>query len=573
MKHSLFCAVAFAASGLLASCDSAPRAPTTDVARVEPTPGASEARSGFANSVHTQRQPTFIQTVGKDPEPPARELFKLASAEMDSAPMLVRRALPDGGEEQMELFSYVQDQARTLAEDAYKPTPAPANFIKKLSYDDYRMIDFLPEAALFKDVQQPYRVMMDTRGSLFHTPIKLNVVGEEGARPVPYDPAQFDFEPLELTGEEKAALGYAGFRLLAPFNKAGKYDEVLSVKGASFFRALGTDNHYGASARGVSIRTASPDGEEFPEFREFWLQQPNMGDESFVFHALLDGPSVTGAYQFRVQPGVQTRMDVKAVLYARKETSQVGLAPLTSMFEFAPHDPDQSATDFRPRVHDSEGLSAVLANGEWIWRPLSNPKTLQISTFATQKPQGFGLVQRTRGFDNYEDLEASYETRPSVWVTPGEGWREGRMVLVEIPTPNEYHDNIISYWQLAEPLKKGESLEFSYQLDWGMETPVRAPLAEVHSTRTGLSEANGKRLFIVDFDIDDVETAENVEAEVTSSSGAVQVRSLKFDLDHGRLRLTFELDQSGVSETELRAVLLRGEQPASETWLYRWSAS
>lgn len=526
----------------------------------------------MARAESAAREPSYIRPYQSEAAPVVEQMFQLASAEFQKPATYITVDKPDGASRQIELFSYVQEKARALAGQPYVTPDAVPGFIKKLTYDDYRMIDLRPEATLFAETNQPYRVMTDTRGSLFHTPIKVNIVNENGLRQHAYDPADFDFEPLELTADEKAALDLAGFRLLAPLNRGGKFDEVLSVKGASFFRALGSDNRYGASARGISIKTASPDGEEFPVFKEFWLQEPKMADQGFVFHALLDGPSLTGAYQFRIQPGVQTKMQVSAAIYARKETSQIGLAPLTSMFEFGPQDPQKSGDDFRPRVHDSEGFAAILDNGEWIWRPLSNPDTLQISSFATSVPQGFGLIQKTRDYELFQDIEAAYEARPSVWVTPGEGWRKGELQLVEIPTPNEYHDNIISYWRLSEPLKAGETMRFSYQMDWGMEPPVRPPLAEVHSTRTGVSEGNGKRLFIVDFDMADVSSADDLTAEVSTSAGAIGAKVLTADRRNDRLRLTFELEQPGGSDAELRAVLKRGEMPASETWLYRWKA-
>ena len=573
MKRFISLVTAMSAVSILAACG---QSDTSVKQNASSSEGQAQSLSDLGPYERAQgdaKRPSYIKPYQEGPEPVVGQLFQLASVEFQRPATFITVDKPDGQTRQVELFSFVQEKARALAAEPYKaPEEAPA-FLKKLSYDDYRMIDFRKDAALFADANQPYRVMTDTRGSLFRTPIKLSVVSENGARPHAYDPADFDFEPLELSEEDKAALGLAGFRLLAPLNRGGKFDEVLSVKGASFFRALGTDNKYGASARGISIKTASPEGEEFPVFKEFWLQEPKMADQGFVFHALLDGPSVTGAYQFRIQPGVQTKMQVSAVIYARKETSQIGLAPLTSMFEFSPHDPETKGDDFRPRVHDSEGFAAVLDNGEWIWRPLSNPDTLQISTFSTSVPQGFGLIQKTRDYEQYQDIEAAYEARPSVWVTPGEGWRAGELQLVEIPTPNEYHDNIIGFWKLRDPLKAGEGMRFSYQMDWGLEPPVRPPLAEIHATRTGVAEGRDNRLFIVDFEVADINSADDLSAEVTTSSGEITRTVLTPDRRNGRLRLSFELDQPSGSDAELRAILKRGDRPASETWLYRWKDS
>lgn len=519
------------------------------------------------------RQPQFIETVNPLPiQTVSATRFELSDAELRRpANNEVSTTIAVDQDRPVELFRHVSDIARDRATQAYEPPVTPPRFVRDLDYDEYRYINFREENALFSDTVGNFRVMADARGSLFLTPVTLNVVGESGLQEVPYDPASFDFHPLNLTEEQKSILGLAGFRLLAPLNRSGQFDEVMSVKGASFFRGLGADNQYGASARGISVRTASPDGEEFPVFREFWIQQPESSDDVFVFHALLDGPSITGAYEFRVRPGVQTQMDVRAVIYARKDTDQIGLSPLTSMFEFAPHDPLTNSTDFRPRVHDSEGLSMLLQNGEWIWRPLTNPQKLQVSSFADRVPQGFGLMQRNRDFEAYQDIEAGYETRPSVWVTPGEGWDSGRLTLVEIPTPNEYNDNVIAYWQMAETLKKGEHMEFTYSLDWGRDAPLRSPKAEVHSTRTGVAEATGRRLFIVDFDVADASKSEDLVPDIWSSSGSAQNIALTPDLRNNRVRLSFELDASGNTPAELRAVLKRVNQPVSETWLYRWT--
>ena len=572
MKQFKSFAAALCATTMLAACGESVEPPEA-TAQLEVQTNDTSALGPLQDKSAPGRQPSYIQPYQAENSPVVDQLFELASADFEKPATFITVEKPGAPARQVELFSYVQEKARALSEQPYVAPSDVPGFIKKLTYDDYRMIDFRPEATLFADTNQAYRVMTDTRGSLFLTPIQINIVNENGLKAHAYDPADFDFEPLKLTDEEKASLGLAGFRLLSPLNRGGKFDEVLSVKGASFFRALGSDNRYGASARGLSIKTASPDGEEFPVFKEFWMQEPKPADQGFVFFALLDSPSVTGAYQFRIQPGVQTKMEVSAAIYARKDTNQIGLAPLTSMFEFGPHDPQKSGDDFRPRVHDSDGFAAVLANGEWIWRPLSNPDTLQISTFATNVPQGFGLVQKTRDYELFQDIEAAYEARPSVWVTPGTGWRKGELQLVEIPTPNEYHDNIISYWRLTDPLKAGEMMRFSYQMDWGMNTPVHPPLAEVHATRTGLSEGSGKRIFIVDFDVADASVVDDLTAEVSTSAGVIGTKVLTADRRNDRLRLTFELEQPGGSDAELRAVLKRGEIPASETWLYRWKAS
>lgn len=506
-----------------------------------------------------------------EPEPEVRFLPAARSVPASDVPVLMTdETVPS---EPVSVFEFVKARAAELAAEPYsKGKPLP-KFAQSMTYDDYRLIHHKPDAELFAETGSMIRGKLDTRGSLFKTEIKVNVIRDGVSRPLAYRAKDFNFDTLKMTDEDRTQLGLAGFRLLSPLNRGGKFDEVMSVKGASFFRVLGAGNYYGASARGIALKTASPEGEEFPNFTEFWIEEPGELDRGIVFHALMDGPSVTGAYEFHVVPGTNTVVDVKAELFARKPLTRVGLAPLTSMFQIAPHDPDSDMQDFRPHVHDSDGLSAMLQNGEWIWRPLSNPSTLQISSFANQPPKGFGLMQRTRDFESFQDIEAHYESRPSVWITPGEGWSQGELTLVEIPTPNEYHDNIISYWQLADAIPAGESHEFSYRMSWGVTPPFRPALIEVSSTRTGVSEATGKRLFVVDFEVENPDLLEGVEPKVTTSAGIVERVQLIPDTRHGKGRLIFEIDLQGAPAAELRAVLERVDTNVSETWLYRWSAT
>lgn len=252
-------------------------------------------------------------------------------------------------------------------------------------------------------------------------------------------------------------------------NQAGKFDELISFKGASFFRALGAGNAYGASARGLAIGTASPDGEEFPYFTEFWLVKPTTASPAITVYALMDGESVTGAFEFRITPGPETRMEVAAAFFPRREITAVGIAPLTSMYFFSPHDLRKEAEDFRPAAHDSEGLLIRMMNGEWVWRPLINPQSLQTSVLATDLPRGFGLIQRKRDLAAYTDVEAEYHHRPNVWVQPTSNWGNGHLALVEIPTANEYNDNIVVFWKpemgwhLRSPAVTSETAEALWQ--------------------------------------------------------------------------------------------------------------
>ena len=226
----------------------------------------------------------------------------------------------------------------------------------------------------------------------------------------------FDFSLQDHRVPLNAPLSFSGFRIHAPLNVPGRYDEFMVFQGSSYFRGLGKGHSYGLSARGLAISTGSSRPEEFPLFRAFWIERPRHA-QSITVHALLDSPSVTGAYTFQIWPGAETRMDVAAELFPRCDLTEVGLAPLTSMFLKDTHDDDGPA-DFRPAVHDSDGLAVWNARGERLWRPLVSPRQVQNTTLLDDNLRGFGLIQRARSFAAYEDLEANYHTRPSAWVEP-----------------------------------------------------------------------------------------------------------------------------------------------------------
>lgn len=465
----------------------------------------------------------------------------------------------------------VEALARELAARPYEPGDDLPKAAADLSYDAFRRIQNTPESKLWADSPPGYQIHLDPRGYLFATEVKINIVGPDGVTAKPYAPDQFDFLDLPLDEDVTRALGFSGFRVLAPFNRSGKFDELISFRGASFFRALGAGTRYGASARGISLGTASSEGEEFPFFREFWLVRPRAGDRTFKIYALLDGESVTGAYAFEVEPGPDTKVDVKATLIPRRDLSNFGLSPLTSMYYFSPHDDLKSAVnDFRPAVHDSQGLSFRMSNGEWVWRPLKNPKELQVSVLARQAPLGFGLLQRNRDFEDYSDIEAAYHLRPGVWVEPGPGWGEGELSLVEIPTSNEYNDNIVVFWKPAGVWEKGRAHTVSYTMHWGLRPPVTSEVVAVAETRTGVSLNSKNQIFVIDFEAADEAIMQDVEAYVSSSSGKISNVNIKRHPETGLTRLSFELEPENAQSAELRALLTRSGKPVTETWIYRW---
>ena len=466
----------------------------------------------------------------------------------------------------------VRNLARDLAQRAYQaPDATLPDPLKNLEYQDYRAIRFDPGHALWHGQGLRFTAEFFHRGFLYKEPVKIFEVANGRAELIRYSPDLFTFGKLKPpTGD----IGFAGFRLHHPLNRPDYFDEVCAFLGASYFRAVAKGQGYGLSARGLAIKTADPAGEEFPLFRSFWLERPGKGSDAIVVHALLDSPSAAAAFRFTVRPGKQTVFDTEMALYPRTDLAAVGIAPLTSMFLFDANDRAR-ADDYREAVHDSTGLLLWTGKGEQVWRPLANPQALQISAFADSGPRGFGLMQRGRGFGDYQDLEAHYENRPSLWVEPIGDWGEGVVALVEIPTNREVNDNIVAFWRPHDPLKAKGEYTVNYRLHWCWSVPAGTTLAEVSGTRSGLAGDQKNRLFIIDF-VGGVLKGRRGDAlptiDVGASKGKIENPVAEFNPATGGWRLSFQLDQGSETLVELHARLMDGENPLTETWLYRWTA-
>jgi glucans biosynthesis protein len=460
-------------------------------------------------------------------------------------------------------------RATELAKSRYVPTSSPANqSLGRLTYDQYRAIRFQAGASIWEHEGRNFTVDLFHPGFIYNTPVKINLVVGGMARRVPFTNKVFDYGAEVPTIETGEDLGYSGFRVRAPINSADYLDEFLVFQGASYFRAVARGQAYGLSARGLAIRTARPEGEEFPVFTEFWIERPPLKASQITIHALLQSPSVVGAYRFKVRPGAETVMDVDVTLVPRRELTHFGIAPLTSMFLFDASNRGRF-DDFRNAVHDSDGLEIVNGGGERIWRPLANPRTLQVSAFLDQDPRGFGLVQRQRNFTDYQDAEARYDKRPTLWVEPRGAWGRGDVELVEIPSDREIHDNIVAYWQPASPLPVGKPAEFSYRLRWTSE-PLDESLARVVATRSGRALNSDAREFVIDFK-SPRPAPDDLKVQVTSSSGKVLDPRGSTVEPTGVYRASFELEPERADAVELRLVLKSRDRPWSETWLYRWT--
>ncbi len=473
-------------------------------------------------------------------------------------------------------FDDVARRAAQLAERPYKaPSVTLPKTLQNLTYDQYRDIRFKPAMALWRSAGLPFEIQLFHPGLYYDQPVKISEVVRGQPREIRFDPDAFDYGKNDVDRKQLAGLAFAGFRVHFPLNNPKYKDEVLVFQGASYFRALGKDQRYGLSARGLAVDTALPSGEEFPRFTEFWIERPEPGAKELTIYALLDSKRVAGAYRFVLTPGNETVTLVRARIFLRENVTKLGLAPLTSMY-FHGENQGAVARDYRPEVHDSDLLLIQAGTGEWITRPLVNPRRLLVTSFALTNPAGFGLMQRDRSFDNYQDLEARYELRPSAWVEPRGQWGAGRVELVQIPTPDETNDNIVAFWVPDAPPPIGKPFDFEYRIRWQKDTEMRAPLAYVTQTRRGhgYSRVPDPSVgFVVDFDgavLRKLPPESLVEPVVTTDANGeiVESRVYRNDVTGGfRLRLRVKpIDAK--KPVELRAFLKSGNQTLSTTWSY-----
>jgi glucans biosynthesis protein len=465
----------------------------------------------------------------------------------------------------------VRQLAASLATRSFaQPAEVPSPKVAGLSYDQFRDVRFKPERAVWRGEKLGFELHLLPVGWLFKHPVTLHVVDGGTARRIEPSAGYFDFGKLAAQAAD-AEVGFSGFRLNGFINRPDKMDEIVVFQGASYFRAVSQGQGYGLSARGLAVDTGEPKGEEFPFFRSFWIEKPAAGADEVIIHALLDSPSATGAYRFRVRAGAPTVTEIEATLYPRRTLDRVGLAPLTSMFLFSPADP--RLLDYRAAVHDSDGLAIVDGDGERVWRPLANPKRLQFSAFAVENPKGFGLVQRSRQAADFQDLEARYDKRPTGWIEPIGSWGHGNIVLIEIPTDEEIHDNIVAFWRPAAPLEAGKPFTIAYRLSWPNDVPANTA-ARVERTAIGPAigplRKQGLVQFVVDFSQSAATADELPTAHLVASAGRVLPPVVQANPATGGTRVSFLLDPKGIDLSELRLVLRRGENELSEVWLYRW---
>ena len=509
-----------------------------------------------------------------------------AAAALAASHALPGPALSQGGAPALIPFRFedVVRRARDLSgapfDPALPPLPEP---LAGLDFDAYRDIRFRPERAFLGSTGGPFRLHLFHPGFLYTRPVAVNVIRDGVPTPIAYQPQLFDYGRTRIERPLPVNLGFAGFRIHHPLNNPKVFDELIAFLGASYFRVLGRGQRYGISARGLGVNVGGRGPEEFPFFREFWVDIPGPGADRVTIFGLLDSASVTGAYRFEVYPGAETTVEVGATLFGRRPVASLGLAPLTSMY-FTGENERRLGDEFRPELHDSDGLLVHSGSGEWIWRPLRNVRDTAVSAFGDNNPRGFGLMQRDRVFENYQDLEAFYHQRPSYWVEPIGSWGEGRVELLEIPTPAEVHDNIVAYWSPRQPLEPGQELSLGYRLRALTSGADLHPGGKVVNTFSSPARASGSaepadrttRRFLVDFAGGNLPyyLADPSLVQVAPSVSAGQVVSTSLiPNEHIRgFRAAIDIRLEPGQSTDLRAYLRSGERALTETWTYPFVA-
>lgn len=479
-------------------------------------------------------------------------------------------------------FDDVVRRARDLAIAPFEDKPAspPAPF-DKLDFDAWRDIRSKKDQILLNNGGE-FRLEPFHRGFLFQRAVTINTIRDGIAAPIPYAPSLFDYGRLKVDHPPPIDMGFAGFRLLYPLNDPHIRDEVISFLGASYFRFLGRDQSYGLSARGLAVETGT-NAESFPFFREFWIEAPQAGENRITLYALLDSEAATGAYRLELSAAQESALDIQVTLFPRRNGVKFGLAPLTSMFLNGEND-RRVLDGYRNELHDSDGLLVHTGGGEWLWRPLSNPVFVRTSSFLDENTRGFGLLQRDRAFQSYQDLDLKYEKRPSYFVEPTGDWGHGRVELIELPTTDETNDNIVASWTPAAAPEAGKAFVYAYRLSAGLDMPRLEPNGRAVNTFQAPARSLGSSepenpdscRFLVDFAGGDlayyVADPGKIEAVVSTTRGTVTRTNVQANPSINGLRAMIDIVLNPGETADLRLFLRAGGRTLTETWTCPWTA-
>lgn len=531
-------------------------------------------------------------------------LFACSPVDAVGTSSLQTESSSEAADKQPRTFSF--DDVKKIAEELSSlpfenPDGKVPDFLLNVSYDQWRKIRFRPDHSLWREEGLPFEAQFFHPGLFYNRLVQINVVDEGRSEKIPFSTEFFDYGDNEFAAKVNSVLlDFSGFRIHYPLNRPDYKDEAVVFLGASYFRAVAKGVQYGLSARGLAVDTALQSGEEFPYFREFWIEKPRPNSTTLTIYALLDSPSLTGAYSFVLAPGMETVMDVESTIFFRKDVQKLGIAPLTSMFLYGETENGRRG-DFRPEVHDSDGLLIRTAEKEWMWRPLANPSRLAVISYPQINPAGFGLMQRDAVFDHYQDLEARYDKRPSLWIEPKGEWGPGRVELVEIPSELEIHDNMVAYWvpeKIAEIGSDGQpkndakkyprTLSFAYRMRWLSPKEAVHSLGLVTATRKAAGNQERTMKFVLDFEGEELSKLPadaGLTSVVTVGEGArlLEKQLLKNEVTGGwRLVLSLVVDPEGKLTAifptsanrpyiRISALLKKGENlpdPLTETWTY-----
>jgi glucans biosynthesis protein len=487
-------------------------------------------------------------------------------------PHLAKADLSFGGPVKFS-WEALQDWVAQLAKLPYQaPKPSNPELIGRIDFDAHQQIRYRADAAI-RAAQDGYPVQLFHVGRYFMEPVRIFLVQNGESREVLYTDQLFSYGKADFARTLSKDTGFAGFRVM---DHEGGPDWIAFL-GASYFRTPGETGQYGLSARGLAIDTGMPEPEEFPRFSNFWIDKLETGENGMLFYALLDSPSVVGAYRIKALRATGVISEISLVIHARKDVRRLGIAPLTSMYWYGKNN-RRTGTDWRPEIHDSDGLSVWSGTGEHIWRPLNNPPVVKLSSFFANSPKGFGLMQRERNFEIYQDDGVFYEKRPSVWVEPTGDWGEGAVQLLEIPTDDETEDNIVAFWNPSQPFNAGQKLELSYRIHWRNDAPYEFNSGRVIATRTGIGGVPGSDRpknvikYVIDFEGGELGTLTNrdgVALRVTTSHGKFSAVAAYRIVGTARWRAIFDFDPQGAPTSDLRAYLERNGNALTETWLYQ----